>query len=103
LEKEQLPYFEEWAECITRYLPDFGIKVTSSAEGAHYKIKIRLHFKGQSYLLDVVKGIYLIMKQQRHEHKLRNAANSLRVLTDAANVEFDYLKRIISYKALQLL
>jgi hypothetical protein len=103
LEKEQLPHFEEWAECITRYLPDFGIKVTSGAEGAHYKIKIRLHFKGQSHLLDVVKGIHLIMKQQRHEHELRNAADSSRVPTDAANVEFDYLKRIISHKALRLL
>jgi hypothetical protein len=51
LEKEQLPYFKEWTECFCHYLPDFGIQVTSGAEGAHYKIKIRLTFKGQSHLL----------------------------------------------------
>jgi hypothetical protein len=54
LEREQLPHYKEWAECFCRYLPDFGIRVTSRAEGQHHKVKIRLNFKGQSHLLHVV-------------------------------------------------
>jgi hypothetical protein len=103
LEKEQLPHFEEWAECFTQYFPDFGIKVTSGAKGAHYKVKIRLHFKGMSHLIHVVKNIHLMIVQQRHEHKIKNSADSARVPTDASNAEFNLLKRIISHKALRML
>lgn len=63
IEKEQLPYFNEWAECFCRYLPDFGIRITSRAEGSHHKIKIRLHFKGQSHILHVVQDLNQMVKE----------------------------------------
>jgi hypothetical protein len=44
IEKEQMPHFEEWAEFICRYFPDYGIRVTSRVEGAYHRIKACLTF-----------------------------------------------------------
>nr|A0A345BJN7.1 RecName: Full=Zaragozic acid A biosynthesis cluster protein 8; AltName: Full=Squalestatin S1 biosynthesis cluster protein clz8 [Curvularia lunata]AXF50650.1 Clz8 [Curvularia lunata] len=86
LEKEQLPYFNEWAECFCQYLPDFSIRVTSRAEGSHHKIKIRLHFKGQSHFFHVVQDLNQMVNEQRHKHKNKSAANSARVPANAVYI-----------------
>jgi hypothetical protein len=103
IDKEQMPHFEEWAECFCRYFQDYGIRVTSRVEGSHYRIKSCLTFQGQSHLLHVVKDIHTLMRKQRHEYEAKCSAASASVPTDAADKEFDLLKRNISPFALRQL
>jgi hypothetical protein len=103
IDDEQMEHFEEWAECFCRHFPDYGIRVTSRVEGSHYRIKACLAFQGQSHLLHVVKDIHTLMRKQRHEYEAKSAAASVSVPADAADAEFDLLKRIISPFALRQL
>jgi hypothetical protein len=101
LDNEQMPYFEEWAECFCRHFPDYGIRVTSRVEGAHHRVKTCLTFKGQSHLLHVVKDIHTLMRKQRHEYDAKCSKATVSVPTDAADKEFNRLQRIISPFALR--
>jgi hypothetical protein len=91
LDNEQMPYFEEWAECFCRHFPDYGIRVTSRVEGAHHRVKTCLTFKGQSHLLHMVKDIYALMRKQRHEYNAKCSKATVSVPTDAADKEFNRL------------
>jgi hypothetical protein len=42
LDAHQLPCYAEWAECICKYIPDFGQRATSRVEGAHQTLKLAL-------------------------------------------------------------
>jgi hypothetical protein len=103
LDAHQLPYYAEWAECICKYIPDFGQRATSRIEGAHRTLKLALTSWRAGQIYDVVKDIHSLVLIQRSEHDARLQKDETRIASDCIIPEFARLHRKITHQGLRKL
>ncbi|EFQ88188.1 hypothetical protein PTT_16043 [Pyrenophora teres f. teres 0-1] len=100
---QQIKYHDQWAEYKCRYLPDFGIRVTSRVESAYHRLKSRLVYRSKSHIIHVVKEIHKMMLEQRNDHDAGVSFESIRYPVDASSECLVLLYRKVSYYALRKL
>ena len=101
LQEQQYPSREGWAECYCRFMPDFGIKVTSTSESAHARLKKNLSFGSRSHLFDLLKDSSELLLAHVNEMQGDIAKEMSHVPTETMSLRFAILQRRISHIALR--